>query len=69
MKKVKVNKLYYLLCSAQPKKWTVSSDWVGTEEGWGGFDAILPRAGQDVQIPASWWMVYDAQMEGLGNVS
>ena len=29
---------------------------------------MLPTAGEDVQIPSSWWMVYDVEMEGLGTV-
>ena len=53
----------------QPKRWSVSSDWMGTEEGLGGFNGFLPKAGDNVIIPSSWWMIYDASMEGLGDVS
>ncbi|XP_063689847.1 fibrocystin-L-like isoform X2 [Bolinopsis microptera] len=51
-----------------PKRWSVSSDWMGTEEGLGGFNGILPKVGDNVIIPSSWWMVYDASMEGLGDI-
>ena len=47
----------------------MSSDWMGTEEGLGGFNGFLPKAGDNVIIPSSWWMIYDASMEGLGDVS
>jgi hypothetical protein len=42
---------------------------MGTEEGFGGHNGILPKAGDKVVIPSSWWMIYDASMEGLGDVS
>ena len=42
---------------------------MGTEEGLGGHNGILPKAGDNVVIPSSWWMIYDASMEGLGDVS
>jgi hypothetical protein len=60
--------LYQYFFSSQPKKWSLSSDWKGTEEGWGGHGGYLPKAGEDVQIPNNWWMIYDTSMEGLGNV-
>lgn len=41
------------------RKWSVSADWRGAPEGFGGADGNIPKDNDDVMINSDWWMIVD----------
>ena len=50
------------------KYWSKPADWKGTLEGYGGYNGILPKDGDNVMINSDKWMIVDIETPKLNRL-